>query len=270
MRAELGDGAKFMAGGQSLLAMMRQGLFEPDAIISLKRVPELKTIVLRPDGSLFIGSMATHQQIAEHPVISEHAELLSQTARRVASTQVRNLGTWGGNVSHGEPGADPPASLIACDAAVELRSLEGTRVVPIAEFFLDYLTTDIQEGEIVSGLIVPAQPKDARWVYYKHTIRDDGDLAVCGIAVRLTVDSETAEIRDVRVGINGASITPVYVEGVGRALQGRRVSEALLAQAGEMAASACQPIDDAEASASYRLAVVERLVRKGLRQLALA
>lgn len=268
LRAELGSGAKLLAGGQSLLAMMRQGLIDPDAVISLSGIDSLKTIEIDPDGSLRIGGMVTHRRVAACAAVAERAPLLADTARRVASAQVRNLGTWGGNVAHGEPGADPPGSLLATDALVELTSVGGVRRVPVDRFFLDYLTTDIGDEEILTALIVPPQPAGARMAYYKHTARDDGDLAICGVAARLVLHPQSEEVVDLRIGITGASTTPVLAGEAGLYARGRRVSRDVAATIGRLAAAQCDPLDDAEASAAYRLAVVERLVARVVYQLA--
>lgn len=264
----LGDDTKVMAGGQSLLAMMRQGLIDPELVVSLKHIPQLREITILSDGTLFIGSMVTHQQIIEHPMVRRHVPLLSHTAQHVASRQVRNMGTWGGNVSHGEPGSDPPASLIVSEASIELSSLKTKRTIPIEQFFLDYLTTDIQPGEIVTGLIIPRQPSDARTWYFKHTVRDDGDLAVCGIAIRLTMNE--GAIQDLRIGVNGASLTPINVRDVNTEVVGQHPSPGLFRRVGELCAASCDPIDDAEATADYRLAVVESAVVSTLSHLAIA
>jgi len=251
-----------MAGGQSLLAMMKQGILEPEQIISLRAVQELRDINQEEDGTITIGSMVTHQRMTVDPVIEAALPLLSETARRVASVQIRNLGTWGGNLSHGEPGADPPGALIACGAQLELRSVHGNRIIQAEDFFIDYLTTDIQAGEILTRIIVPPQPAGNRTVYVKHTVRDDGDLAIVGIAVRLTILEN--RIVDARIGINGASLTPLRAVAAEQELVGQIPSEVLFNLVGEVAAEACNPLDDAEASASYRLSVVRSLLKSCL------
>ncbi|AEJ40190.1 molybdopterin dehydrogenase FAD-binding protein [Sulfobacillus acidophilus TPY] len=258
-----GETVKIMAGGQSLLVMLRLGLLHPDTIMSLSALEELRHIAIEPDGSLSIGSMVTHQRIATDPVLSDYAPLLPRTARKVAARQIRNLGTWGGNIAHGEPGSDPPASLIVSDAHVELRNRTRSRRVPIDQFFLDYMSTDIQPDELLTRIIIPPQPAHAKTMYLKHTLRDDGDLAICGVALRIVADDHGL-IRDVRIGINGASLTPIRARRAEDSLVGQFPDDTLFRQAGELAATACDPMDDAEASAEYRLAVVKALVRRAL------
>lgn len=263
---EFGEGAKLIAGGQSLLAFMKQGMFEPDALVSLSGIPELRKVEIDEDGSLSIGAMVTHTEIMHHPLILEHAPLLAETAGKVASTQIRNMGTWGGNLSHGEPGADPPAALIASNATVKITGPEGTRAIPVEDFFVDYLTTDLNPGEILTHIIVPVQPENCGTAYIKHTIRDNGDLAIVGIGVRVTMDKSRTLIQDARIGINGASLTTIRAKEAEKLLNGKVWDENLLAAAGEQSADACEPLDDAEASAEYRIKMVKVLVRRALKQ----
>ncbi len=259
-----GDGAKLVAGGQSLLAIMKQGILEPDALVSLSAIDEMKQIRKDEDGSLIIGAMATHDKVMRDPLVLEHAPLLTETARRVASVQIRNMGTWGGNLSHGEPGADPPAALIAVDAAVKIAGQEGTRIIKIEDLFVDYLTTDLNHGEILTQIIVPVQPENSGTAYIKHTIRDDGDLAIVGIGVRVTMDESKEYIQEARIGINGASLTTIRAVDAEAILTGKEPNTSLFTEAGVLAANACEPLDDAEASAEYRISMVKVLVKRAL------
>ncbi|MEB3103594.1 FAD binding domain-containing protein [Ferviditalea candida] len=263
---EFGDGAKLVAGGQSLLAIMKQGILEPDALVSLSGIDELKAVRKAEDGSLVIGAMATHDKVMRDPLVREQAPLLADTARRVASTQIRNMGTWGGNLSHGEPGADPPAALIAVGASVEIAGPDGSRTIPVEDLFVDYLTTDLNHGEILSKIIVPVQPANSGAAYIKHTVRDDGDLAIVGIGVRVTMDEAKQKIAEARIGINGASLTTIRALSAEALLQGKTPDDELFAQAGVLAAEACDPLDDAEASAEYRVEMVKVLVKRALKQ----
>lgn len=263
---KFGEGAKLIAGGQSLLAFMKQGMFEPDALVSLSGIPELREVKMGEDGSLDIGAMVTHAEIMYHPLILKHVPLLAETAAKVASTQIRNMGTWGGNLSHGEPGADPPAALIASNASVKITGPEGTRTIPVEDFFVDYLTTDLNPGEILTDIIVPAQPENCGTAYIKHTVRDNGDLAIVGIGVRVIVDRAQSMIQEARIGINGASLTTIRAKEAESLLNRKVWNEDLIVKAGELSANACEPLDDAEASAEYRIKMVKVLVKRALKQ----
>ncbi|WP_053959810.1 FAD binding domain-containing protein [Sulfobacillus thermosulfidooxidans] len=269
-QSRLGPNSKFMAGGQSLLAMMRQKVIEPEAIISLKRVKELHRVTVREDGSLFIGSMLTHHEIATHPMIGRYAPLLADTARKVASVQIRNLGTWGGNIAHGEPGADPPAALMVSDARVELTGSGGAvRLVAIHDFFLDYLTTDIQEGELITGFIIPPMPFGTLSAYDKYTLRDDGDLAVVGMAVRLQM-TPSHQITDLRIALSGVSVVPIQIPGISKRVSGQILREPVIRDIADYVKNACDPLSDAEVSSDYRQWVIEALVKKQLLSFSLA
>lgn len=253
-----------MAGGQSLLAMMRQKVIEPEAIISLKHVKDLHRVALQQDGSLFIGSMLTHHQIATHPLIGRHAPLLADTARKVASVQIRNLGTWGGNIAHGEPGADPPAALMVSSAQVELVGEGGrSRLLAIKDFFLDYLTTDIREGELITGFIIPPTPPGTFGAYYKYTLRDDGDLAVVGMAMRLQM-TPAHQIEDLQIALSGVSVVPIQIPGISERVLGQALTDSVIKDIAEYVKNACDPLSDVEASSEYRRWVIEALITKQL------
>ncbi|WP_028962611.1 FAD binding domain-containing protein [Sulfobacillus thermosulfidooxidans] len=263
-QSRLGPNSKLMAGGQSLLAMMRQKVIEPEAIISLKHVKDLHRVALQEDGSLFIGSMLTHHQIATHPLIGRHAPLLAETARKVASVQIRNLGTWGGNIAHGEPGADPPAALMVSSAQVELMGEGGrSRLVAIKDFFLDYLTTDIREGELITGFIIPPTPPGTFSAYDKYTLRDDGDLAIVGMAMRLQM-TPAHQIADLEIALSGVSVVPIQIPRISERVLGQTLTDPVIKDIAEYVKNACDPLSDVEASSEYRRWVIEALITKQL------
>ncbi|SMC03706.1 carbon-monoxide dehydrogenase medium subunit [Sulfobacillus thermosulfidooxidans DSM 9293] len=263
-QSRLGPNSKLMAGGQSLLAMMRQKVIEPEAIISLKHVKDLHRVALQEDGSLFIGSMLTHHQIATHPLIGRHAPLLAETARKVASVQIRNLGTWGGNIAHGEPGADPPAALMVSSAQVELMGEGGrSRLVAIKDFFLDYLTTDIREGELITGFIIPPTPPGTFSAYDKYTLRDDGDLAIVGMAMRLQM-TPAHQIADLEIALSGVSVVPIQIPRISERVLGQTLTDPVIKDIAEYVKNACDPLSDVEVSSEYRRWVIEALITKQL------
>ncbi|WP_020375275.1 FAD binding domain-containing protein [Sulfobacillus thermosulfidooxidans] len=263
-QSRLGPNSKLMAGGQSLLAMMRQKVIEPEAIISLKHVKDLHRVALQEDGSLFIGSMLTHHQIATHPLIGRHAPLLAETARKVASVQIRNLGTWGGNIAHGEPGADPPAALMVSSAQVELMGEGGrSRLVAIKDFFLDYLTTDIREGELITGFLIPPTPPGTFSAYDKYTLRDDGDLAIVGMAMRLQM-TPAHQIADLEIALSGVSVVPIQIPRISERVLGQTLTDPVIKDIAEYVKNACDPLSDVEVSSEYRRWVIEALITKQL------
>src|SRR3990172_7956632 len=165
--AEHRDEAKVLAGGQSLLVLMKQGLVAPGYIVNIKGVEALKGIGPLSDGSLRIGALVPHNEVLNSPVIRERYPVLAEMAIKVGSVQVRNLGTIGGNLSHGEPAADPPPVLLALDAKVKLKGPKGERALALADFFTDFYQTVIEPDEILTYVLLPALPKGAGGAYFK-------------------------------------------------------------------------------------------------------
>ncbi len=152
--SEAGEDAKVIAGGQSLLPVLRMRLATPSKLIDLGRVPELRGV--REDGDkLVIGAMTTHYDVQRDPLIAEHAPLLALTTNEIADPQVRHRGTFGGSLAHADPAGDLPAPVLALDAEMVVRGMDGTRTVPAAEFFTDFFTTALRPGEILVEVRVP-------------------------------------------------------------------------------------------------------------------
>src|SRR3970282_125511 len=150
-----GDDARVIAGGTSLLIMMRQRLLMPKVVISLARIPKFDRIAYNPKDGLRIGAGARHRDIELSPIVKRHYPLLHETFRKVAQPRIRNMGTVGGNLATGDPLTDPGASLIALDAAVTLTSSKGQRIIPLDEFFIDYYQTALEPGELLTEIHVP-------------------------------------------------------------------------------------------------------------------
>src|SRR6476646_7750421 len=180
-REQYGKDAMPIAGGQSLLVLLRNRLIDPKVLIDLERLGELRRVQPGTDG-MSIGAMNTIYNLMSSSEVRAAAPILSQAASKVGSTAIRNLGTIGGNLCHNEPGADLPPALLALNASVELRSRKGTRKVPLTEFFRGYFETAVEAEEILSRVEIPTLPKGARGAYIKHAITPE-DLAIAGVAV---------------------------------------------------------------------------------------
>src|SRR5215217_7275388 len=180
--AEHGDDAKLVAGGQSLLVFLRQGLLQPRYLIGLKQIPELTRIEPMPDGWLTIGAMVTQHRLATDPEIMERFPALAEAAAAVASPPIRRQGTIGGNLCHADPTGDPPAALIALGAEVEIASPTGRRRVPVEAFFADYMETIIGANELLVAVYVPFAATRSGSAYLKHRLRGV-DTALVGAGV---------------------------------------------------------------------------------------
>ena len=248
-RALDADDALCLAGGQSLVAMMNLGLIAPSRLVSLRRIAALRGIAAQPDGSLRIGAMTTHAELAELDVAAPGPALLAQAARVVAYPAVRAWGTIGGSVAHADPAADYPVALVAADAIIEVGSAAGSRRVAAPDFFRGLFETALQNGEIVTAIHVPAGPPKGGAAYEKLSLVA-GDFAIVSVAA---IVAGTAQ-----VAIGGYGPTPLYAEGLA-------LADAALLEAGRRIAAACDPPSDHRASAAYRRKVLPELIRRAVR-----
>lgn len=253
--------ARFLAGGQTLVAMMNAELVEPEALISLRRIAELGMIARHDDGAARIGAMATHAAIAACRDFSPAQRILAEAARVVAHPAVRNAGTIGGAIAHADPAADYPAALSAAAAAVHVAGSEGERTIPVDEFFVDYLETALEDGEMVTAVELPAGPPGAVAVYEK-VARVDGDFATLSLALVAVPDGDG--FAAVRLALGSAGPTPVRAAAAEAALTGRNVGAAEIAEAAAALVAASDPVDDLRGSAAYRRRLVPGVLARAI------
>ena len=255
------EGAKILAGGQSLLVFVRKGLIAPSIIVGLRRIPELQRVIRTGDGGLKIGAMVTQRAIAVSPEIGEQYAALAEAAAKVASPPVRNQGTIGGNLCHADPTGDPPAALIALGAEVEIASPAGRRRIPVEALFADYMETVLEPDELLTAIHLPPLAAQSGSAYEKHRIRSV-DTAVVGAAVGLTLDRDRETIVEARIGLAGAAVTPLRMVEAEEILCGAKATDDSLRAAGAMAAATCAPLEDTEGSEWYRREMVRVFVRR--------
>jgi carbon-monoxide dehydrogenase medium subunit len=261
---QLGDDAKVLAGGQSLLVMLRDRLIEPRVLVGLQGVPGLDRI--EANGGLRIGAMATHTAVQMDSAVRARWSVLAQAEAAVSAPQIRNRGTLVGNIAHAFPTADPPAALIALGAQVRLRSASGARSMPIEDFFTGFMQTALQPGEVVTAVEVPAQPPGAVGAYLKYAMRPL-DFSVVGVAVRIALASD-GTCSDARIGVNGAGATPLRARNSEGMLWGRHLgsdSDAI-DQAAATAAADSDPVGDIDGSAEYKRKMIRVYVRRAVNQ----
>lgn len=254
-----GDDARVIAGGTSLIIMMRQRLLMPKVVISLNRIPKFDKITFNAKDGLRIGAGARHRDIELSPAVKKHYPLLHETFRKVAQPRIRNMGTVGGNLAAGDPLTDPGASLIALDAEVALASSKGQRRLRLDEFFIDYYQTALEPGELLTEIHVPP-PVRPGWSHIKFTPRSIEDFATVGVAI--TVKAADGNCEDVRLGLNSVGATIVRARKAEEVLRGRAITDAALQELGEVASTECDPTDDNRGSAEYKLDLVKVLVRR--------
>jgi carbon-monoxide dehydrogenase medium subunit len=247
--AEHGDGAKVLAGGQSLLILMRERLVDVDALVGLKAIAPLREIEV--NGGVRIGAMVTHSAVERDERIAARWPLLHAAEAAVSTLQVRNRGTLCGNVAHAFPTADPPAALVACDGVVHLASRAGgEREVAAEDFFVGLMQTEAGPEELVTAVSLPAQPEGARTAYMKYAIRPL-DFAIVSVAVRI-VPAADGTIADARIGLAGAHNHTLRATEAEAVLVGERPSAELLERAGQAAAHQAEPLADVDGTVDYK------------------
>lgn len=258
-----GDDARVIAGGTSLIIMMRQRLLTPKVVISLGRIPKFDRIGYRSKDGLRIGAGARHRDVELSPAVKKHYPLLHETFRKVAQPRIRNMGTVGGNLAGGDPLTDPGASLIALDAEVTLASSKGQRTLRLDEFFIDYYQTAMEPGELLTEIHVPP-PQRPGWSHIKFTPRSIEDFATVGVAITLQASNGTCD--DIRIGLNSVASTIVRARKAEEVLRGKPITDINLQEMGEVAATECDPTDDNRGSAEYKRDLVKVLVRRAAQE----
>jgi aerobic carbon-monoxide dehydrogenase medium subunit len=258
-----GDDARVIAGGTSLIIMMRQRLLTPKVVISLGRIPKFDRITYRSKDGLRIGAGARHRDVELSPAVKKHYPLLHETFRKVAQPRIRNMGTVGGNLAGGDPLTDPGASLMALDAEVTLTSSKGQRTLRLDEFFIDYYQTALEPGELLTEIHVPP-PQRPGWSHIKFTPRSIEDFATVGVAITLQASNGTCD--DIRIGLNSVASTIVRARKAEEVLRGKPITDINLQEMGDVAATECDPTDDNRGSAEYKRDLVKVLVRRAAQE----
>lgn len=245
----LSDGAaKPLAGGMSLIPLMKLRLAAPERLIDLSRLPELNYL-RQEDGALHIGAAVTHYQVESSALAIRQCPLLAATAAHIGDVQVRNRGTIGGSVAHADPSADYPAALLALEARVVIAGPAGERTLPIGDFFVDTFTTALEPGEIIREIIVPAQDASEGSSYQK-VVQPASGFAIVGIAARVTRSGGV--ISKARVGVTGLASKPYRATNVEAALEGTAGSPFDVQRAAAGIAEGIDANADLHSSADYR------------------
>ncbi len=250
-----------LAGGATLVAMMNAELIEPSALVSLGAIEELQAVEAAADGGIRIGAMVNHTVLAADARLTGGNEVVRQAAAEIAHPTVRNIGTIGGAVAHGDPSSDLPAALVAADAVIEAAGPAGRRDIAAEDFFEDYLTTALAEGEMAAAVRLPASPEGAAGVYEKFA-RVHGDYATLSVAVMLTMAG--AECSFARIALGAAGPKPIRVKEAEDSLVGTALNSAAIEAAAKSLVEASDPVDDVRGSAEFRLMLVPRLLSRAV------
>ena len=260
--AKFGGEAKVLAGGQSLIPLMKFRLAQPARIIDLNRIAGLAYV--RDNGDLRIGALTRETDLEESAVIRERYAIIADTAAVIADPIVRNLATVGGNVAHADPANDHPATLLALRASVVARGKGGERVISIDDFFVDTFTTSLAPDEIVTEIRIPRAQTQSGGAYIKLE-RKVGDFAIVGVAAHLQLD-EKGNVATAGIGLTNVGPTAIRARGAEDALRGRAPDDKAIAAAAEAAAAESQPVADLRGPAEYKRDVVRVLTTRALRR----
>jgi len=254
-----GEDAKLLAGGHSLLPLMKLRLAAPSLLVDLRKVPGLHG-VHREDGSWRIGAMTPHSELEHMPELG----LMSRVAGTIADPQVRNRGTIGGSLAHGDPASDLPGVMMMCDGSVTLQGSSGQRTVDAHDLFRDYLETAIEPDEVLTEVRLPVM--DGWGFGYEKFNRRSEDWAMVAVGALVKQTGDICE--DVRVGLTNMGTVPLRASAVEEALRGQPLNADSIAKAAEQAAEGTEPTSDLNASADYKRHLSRVLCRRALEQAA--
>jgi carbon-monoxide dehydrogenase medium subunit len=256
-----GDDAKVLAGGQSLIPMMKLRFAAPGHLVDVNRVSGLDGIG-EQDGELRVGALVRHHQLMTSDVVSARYPTLAATAPQIADPLVRNLGTIGGSLSHADPAGDLGSTMLAMGASVVLTSkARGDRMVPIGEFLVDTFTTSAEPDEMLTQIRVPTPDATSGGTYLKME-RKVGDWATVGVAVALTMSN--GHVGRVGLGLTGVGLKNIQATDAEGMLAGAEPTDDAFVEAGRLAAAASSPVGDVRGSEEYKRHIIEVFVRRGL------
>ena len=260
--SRLGENAKVLSGGQSLLPLLKLRLGAADHLVDIGRIPGLEYI-REEGGSLRIGGRTRESALEHSPLVQAKFPILHDTAKVIADPLVRNLATVGGNLAHGDPGNDHPATMLALDAQVVATGPSGERVIPIDQFFLGLFQTALQQGEILTEIRIPMPPPHSSGAYQKLE-RKVGDYATAAAAAQVQLSAD-GSIGKAGIALTNVGPTPIRCTRAQDFLLGKRPTEAHLAEAARLAAGAASPNADRRGSVDYKREMSRVMTVRALR-----
>ncbi len=256
---ELGDEAKILAGGHSLIPMMKLRFASPEHLIDINDISELSYI--RKDGETYgIGALTRESMVEHDQELIDTFPIFADVTKLIADPQVRNMGTIGGNLAHGDAANDHPAVMIALNASVEIEGSDGSRVVSIDEFFFGFYMTAVQEDEILAAVHIPIPSGKSGSAYHKLE-RKVGDYATAGVAVALTMNDD-GTCASAGIGLTNVNPLPLRATRSEQALQGKLLSDEVIDEAAQYASEDCNPTTDLRGDEEYKRAMVKVLTKR--------
>jgi aerobic carbon-monoxide dehydrogenase medium subunit len=254
--------AKVFAGGSHLTILMKQGLYQPKALVNIKKISELKGIKYDANEGLGIGALVTHREIETSALVREKFPVLSEAEREVANIRVRNMGTVGGNLASGEPLTDLSQIFISLDGKAKIAGPNGQRVIPVEELFLDFYTTSLADDEILTQVVLPPLPPRSGVEYIRFSSSSVVDKPSAGVAVRLTLERSDETVQTARIVLGCVGATPVRARKAEALITGKQLTSQLAEEAGSAASQECSPTSDLRGSEQYKRAIVRTLVKR--------
>ena len=254
-----GDEAKILSGGHSLIPMMKLRFASPEYVIDINNIPGLSHII-EENGVIRIGALTRESEIEHSDLLKKHFPIFADVTKLIADPQVRNRGTLGGNLAHGDAANDHPAAMLALRANIVITGADGDRMVPIDEFFFGFYMTAIQPDEILTEIQIPVPPASTGSAYHKLE-RKVGDYATAGVAVQLTLDNNGI-CTAVGIGLTNVNPVPLRAARSEEALLGKPITDASISEAAQYASEDCSPSSDLRGSEEYKRAMVAVLVKR--------
>ena len=262
MLKQHGSDAKVFAGGSHLTILMKQGLYQPKALVNIKRIPELKGIRFDSTEGLIVGALVTHRELETSSLVKEKFPVLTEAEREVANIRVRNMGTVGGNLASGEPLTDLSQIFISLDGTARITGPNGQRAIPIEDLFVDFYTTSLAEDEIITHVVIPPLPPRSGIEYIRFSSSSVVDKPSAGVAVRFTLDAGKDTVLAARIVLGCVGPTPARARQAETLIAGKKLAPELVDEAARMASQECSPTSDLRGSEHYKRAIIRTLVKR--------
>lgn len=264
--AENDGGTRVVSGGTALALIMKQGIYNPECLVSLKKVKhQLQYVRLDEQGNLRIGAMTTLREMETSPLVEQFAPVIVEALHHVANPRIRYVACIGGNLSHADAHLDLPPILLAMGAQIKAERASGERWIDLNDFFHGYYTTALEQDELLTEVMIPKQPEDLQGVYVKFVALSNDDWPTLGVAAFMSVKERN--IADIRLVVSAVTDAPQHLEEVEQMLLGQECTEKLIEQAGAKAFDAVEPLEDLRGSVWYKKEMVKVHVSRALRQL---
>jgi carbon-monoxide dehydrogenase medium subunit len=261
LSSELGEEAKYMSGGHSLLPMMKLRFATPEHIIDISKIEGLSYI--KEDGDMLkIGALTTQSEMEHNVLLKENYPIFGDAIWLTADPSVRNVGTIGGNIAHGDAANDQPALMLAVRATIIAEGADGQKTIPIDEFFHGFYMTALEAGDILTEIQVPKAKKNSGGAYHKVE-RKVGDYATAGVAVHLELD-DNGICQQIGIGLTNVSAVPMRLERGEEVLRGQVITDELIAQVGQIASQDSEPESDLRGSEAYKRSIINTITKRML------